>query len=475
VALEEVHIAGRDPDVFRALIGDARTDSLVAAGARIAELLEGRSLIQVNSTAVGGGVAEMLNVLLPYARAAGVDARWLVIEGDPEFFSITKRLHNHLYGTPGDGGPLGPAEADHLRAVNEANAAELAAVSRRDDVLVLHDPQPAGVAASAKARGLPVVWRCHVGIDTTNEYSELGWDFLRPFLEPFVDQYVFTRAEFAPGWIPRERLWAIPPSIDPFNAKNQDLDAPVVHAILSAIGLVRGPVDGPVPYTRNDGSMGRVEHFADVYRTGPSPDPDMPLVVQVSRWDHMKDMAGVMADFAEFVVHDHDAHLALVGPAVSRVADDPEGALVLEECWHAWIELPHAARARIQLVCLPMVDPEENAIMVNALQRHAAVVVQKSLAEGFGLTVTEAMYKSCPIIATNVGGIADQIRHEQNGLLVDDPTDAASFEAALDRLLGDRAFAARLGEQARRDAIDHHIGDTHLVRWAEMLGVLLES
>jgi trehalose synthase len=222
VALEEVHIAGRDPDVFRALIGDARTDSLVAAGARIAELLEGRSLIQVNSTAVGGGVAEMLNVLLPYARAAGVDARWLVIEGDPEFFSITKRLHNHLYGTPGDGGPLGPAEADHLRAVNEANAAELAAVSRRDDVLVLHDPQPAGVAASAKARGLPVVWRCHVGIDTTNEYSELGWDFLRPFLEPFVDQYVFTRAEFAPGWIPRERLWAIPPSIDPYNAKNQE-------------------------------------------------------------------------------------------------------------------------------------------------------------------------------------------------------------------------------------------------------------
>ena len=186
--MEEVRIQARDPEVFRALIGDERTERLLDAGARIAKLTAGRSLIQVNSTAKGGGVAEMLQVLLPYARFAGADTRWLVIEGDPEFFVITKRLHNHLYGTPGDGGPLGASEAEHFRAVAEANAAELAAVSRSQDILMIHDPQPAGLAAAAKDRGLPVVWRCHVGIDEQNEYSQQGWAFLRPFLEPFVDR-----------------------------------------------------------------------------------------------------------------------------------------------------------------------------------------------------------------------------------------------------------------------------------------------
>jgi trehalose synthase len=238
--------------------------------------------------------------------------------------------------------------------------------------------------------------------------------------------------------------------------------------------LVAGPVDGPVPYRRVDGSAGRIEHTADIIRAGPPPDVDAPLVVQVSRWDHMKDMAGVMAGGAEMLVHDHDAHLALVGPAVTRVADDPEGAQVLEECWHAWSELPDAARSRIQLVCLPVADAEENAVMVNALQRHASIVVQKSLAEGFGLTVTEAMYKGAPIVASKVGGIADQIVDERNGLLLDDPTDRSAFAASLERLLGDPALARRLGDQAHRDAVDLHVGDAHLVRWANVIERLLD-
>jgi trehalose synthase len=473
VDLEEVRVATRDPEAFRALIGDGRTDALIEAGVRIGGLVDGRSIVQVNSTAAGGGVAEMLNVLLPYARFLGLDARWLVIEGDAEFFAITKRLHNHLYGSPGDGGPLGAAEAEHFREIGDANAAELASVTRPDDILVIHDPQPAGLAESAKAHGLPVVWRCHVGVDTPNEHTRLGWEFLRPFLEPYVDEYVFTRAEFAPDWVPRDQLIAIPPSIDPFNTKNQELDDDTGRSILASIGLLAGPSDGPVHYARNDGSTARVDHYADVFRTGPPPAPDAPMVVQVSRWDHMKDMAGVMADFAEWVITDHDAHLTLAGPAVSRVADDPEGALVLEECWRSWLTLPHAARARIQLVCLPMADADENAIMVNALQRHAALIVQKSLAEGFGLTVTEAMFKGRPIIASNLGGIADQIVDQRNGLLVDDPMDAGAFESALARLLDDPDFAARLGATARDDALEHHVGDVHLVRWAEVIDRLI--
>lgn len=475
VHLTEVRVATRDVEVFRPLVGDARVDALVETGTRIADRVRDRSIIHVNSTATGGGVAEMLPVLLAYPRSFGIDTRWLVIQGDHEFFAITKRLHNHLYGSPGDGGPLGPAEAEHYRAVCEANAAELAAVSRHDDVLVIHDPQPAGLAASAKARGLPVIWRCHVGADGPNEHTEEGWAFLRPFLEPFVDQYVFTRAGFAPDWVPRERLSVIPPSIDPFNAKNRELDHESVRGIMAWIGLVNGPVPEPVHFQRDDGSIGRVERRADIIRTGPPPDPEAPMVVQVSRWDHMKDMAGVMHAFAEWVIDDHDAHLTLAGPAVSRVADDPEGALVLQSCWHEWLALPHAARARIQLVCLPMADAEENATIVNALQRHTTVVVQKSLAEGFGLTVTEAMYKAKPIIASKVGGIANQIVDGRNGLLIDDPHDEAAFNDALGRLLGDPDVAAKLGQAAREDAIASHVGDVHLLRWAEVIERVLDD
>lgn len=415
----------------------------------------------------------MLPVLLAYPRFLGIDTRWLVIEGDPEFFAITKRLHNHLYGTPGDGGPLGPAEVAHYRAVSDANAAELAAVSRPEDVLVIHDPQPAGLAAAAKARGLPVIWRCHVGVDVANEHTELGWELLRPFLEPYVDEYVFTRAEFAPAWVPSDRISAIPPSIDPFNVKNRDLDGATVRAILGWTGLISASVDEPVHFERSDGSTGRVERRADIIRAGPPPSPDAPMVVQVSRWDHLKDMSGVMEDFAEWVIGDHDAHLTLAGPSVSKVADDPEGALVLESCWHEWLALPHAARARIQLVCLPMADVDENAVMVNALQRHATVIAQKSLAEGFGLTVTEAMYKSRPIIASNVGGIANQIVHGENGLLVEDPHDAVAFETALGQLLGDPDYADRLGRAAHADALADHVGDVHLMRWGAVIERLL--
>ncbi len=472
-SLTEVRAITRDAERFRPLIGDERTDDLLEVGAKVAALLDGRSLLHLNSTAAGGGVAEMLHVLLPYARFAGVDARWFVIEGTPEFFAVTKRLHNHLYGTPGDGGALGEAERDVLRGVGEANAAEFAAVSRADDVVVLHDPQPSGLARALSARGLPVVWRCHVGTDDANDYTEAGWEFLRPLLEPYVDQYVFSRKEFAPDWVPADRLHVIPPSIDPFSAKNLELDATTVPEILSAVGLIRAPVVEPVTYRREDGSAGRVEHYADVFRTGPPPGPEVPLVVQVSRWDRMKDMEGVMEAFAGWVVHDHDAHLLLVGPSVSRVADDPEGAEVLTECWHAWRELPHAVRARVQLACLPMIDTEENAVMVNALQRHATVIVQKSLAEGFGLTVAEAMVKGRPIIASDVGGISDQIVDGRNGLLIEDPTDASEFTTALGRMLSDPEEATRMGVQAREDAVNNHLGDHHLTRWAGLLEALL--
>jgi trehalose synthase len=473
--MHEVTLPTFDPAVLGPIVGDQRVKELAALARELDGRRTGRSVISVNSTEAGGGVAEMLHVLVPYARGLGVDARWIVIDGDPEFFAITKRLHNHIYGASGDDGPLGAAEHEHYEAVARANGAELAAVVRPGDVVLLHDPQTAGLAGALHAAGARIVWRCHIGADTPNERSEAGWEFLRPYLEPpAVDAYVFSRTGFAPAWIDRSRLSEIAPSIDPFATKNVELDPDVVLGILASVGLVAGP-DGPASYVCGDGARRRIEHGCDVIRTGPPPRPDTPLVVQVSRWDRLKDMIGVLRGFADYVVDDRDAQLVLAGPVVTAVADDPEGAEALRECWDAWRELPHHARTRVQIACIPMSDPDENAVIVNALQRHAAVVVQKSLAEGFGLTVSEAMFKSRPVIASAVGGLASQVVDGETGVLLPDPTDLRAFAAALERLLADPAEAARMGEHGRRRVVDHFLPDRQLRDWLPVLEAVLGS
>ena len=190
--------------------------------------------------------------------------------------------------------------------------------------------------------------------------------------------------------------------------------------------------------------------------------------LQVSRWDHLKDMRGVMIGFAERVAGRCDAHLLLVGPSVEGVTDDPEGAVVLAECADTWQGLPPEVRRRIRLVSLPMADVDENAAMVNALQRHAAVVVQKSLAEGFGLTVAEAMWKTKPVVASAVGGIVDQVE-PGTGLLLDDPADLDAFGDALAGLLDDPDAMAVLGARAKRHVLEGFLGDRHLLQYASLM------
>ena len=187
----------------------------------------------------------------------------------------------------------------------------------------------------------------------------------------------------------------------------------------------------------------------------------------------MKDMAGVMMGFAEHVEFSLGAHLILAGPSVTGVADDPEAAEVYDDCIARWRALPHAVRGRVHLACVPMADPDEAAAIVNALQRRAAVVGQKSLAEGFGLTVAEAMWKSRPVVASAVGGIVDQVDSGTHGLLIDDPHDLAAFGAAVETLLQDRAEAERLGANARARAVAEFLGDRHLNQYAELFERLM--
>ena len=473
--LDEVDVQALDAARLEPLIGAERMQRFEQIAEATQAALAGRSVLNLNSTAAGGGVAEMLQTLLAYARGAGVDARWLVIEGGPEFFAITKRIHNGLHGGPGDGGDLGEAERRHYDDVTRRNAAEFLALVRPGDVVLVHDPQPAGLAAAAKRAGARVVWRCHVGVDRPNEWTDRAWDFLRPYLED-VDAIVVSRAAFAPPWADRARVHVIPPSIDPFSAKNEPVSGRNVRLALSYVGLLAGGGAPPaVPFTRRDGSPGRINRRVDVLQTGPPAHDDTPLVVQVSRWDRMKDMSGVMLGFAHHVDPSLGAHLLLCGPAVTGVADDPEAAEVLDECIAGWRALPHATRSRVHLACTPMADPDEAAAIVNAIQRHAAIVVQKSLAEGFGLTVAEAMWKERPIVASAVGGIVDQIAHGVHGLLVEDPADLQAFGAAVETLLREPAYGAGLARAARERAVGEFLGDRHLEQYAALFEAIGRS
>jgi trehalose synthase len=426
----------------------------------------------VNSTATGGGVAELLQTLLAYARGAGVSTRWAVIHADARFFEITKRVHNHLYGTAGDGGPLGAAERTHYEGALAQNVDDLLEVVRRDDIVVLHDPQTAGLAAAVRRAGARVVWRCHVGIDTPNGFSERAWSFLRPYVEE-ADAFVFSCERFAPDWVPRERLGVIAPSIDPFSAKNETIERADVVRLLQHVGLLHH--DGSPPaheFTRRDGSLGSVVASADLLGTGPPPPVDVPVVLQASRWDALKDMGGVLRGFAEHVVDHTDAHLVLAGPDTRGVADDPEAHQVLNDCLAIWKQLPDRVRRRAHLACVPMHDPDEAAAIVNALQRHSAVVVQKSFAEGFGLTVVEAMWKSRAVVGAAVGGIREQIVPGVTGELLEDARDLAQFGRTVCALLDDDDARERLGDNARARAGDVFLGDRHLERWSDLLARL---
>jgi trehalose synthase len=468
MSLQEVQVRAVPLGRLESIIGTKRTERFEEAAAAARDLLAQRVVLNVNSTAAGGGVAELLQTLLAYARGVGIDARWVVIKGDPAFFSITKRIHNHLYGSLGDGGPLGSNERDKYEMTLHANAVELAALIRPRDVVLLHDPQSAGLARALHAAGGLVIWRCHVGLDHANEHSDLAWEFLRPYLDD-VDAFVFTREQFAPPWIPRDRLFVIAPSIDPFSAKNEPMGSAAVLDVLRYVGLLNGGGSQPaVTFTRRDGSPGRINRHVDILQTGPCPPADVPLVVQASRWDTMKDMRGVMLGFAEHLDDLGSAHLVLAGPNVHGVADDPDAARVLDDCVAVWRTLPHAARSRIHLACVPLADADEAAAIVNALQRHATVAVQKSLAEGFGLTVAEAMWKGRPVVGSAVGGIVDQIVSGETGWLIDDPHDLSGFAAALSSLLSDPHEAARMGDRGRHRAEELFLGDRHLEQWANV-------
>jgi trehalose synthase len=386
-------------------------------------------------------------------------------------FGITKRLHHALQGAAGDGTPLGDEQRAIYEEVLNENAEELLRLISSDDVVILHDPQTAGLAPPLIRHGCAVIWRCHIGHDEASPESERGWEFLRPYLKD-VHVSIFSRHAYIPGALGAGESVVVAPSIDPFSAKSEPLDEITSRAVLEHTGLLAGPRrQHAIEFVTSEGVLRQVDRRARLITENEPPDWETPLVIQVSRWDPLKDPVGVIESFVR--VPDgretEDAHLMLVGPEITGVADDPEAGAVVEETLLRWNALPERDKRRIHLALLPSADPIENATMVNALQSHARIVVQKSLREGFGLTVTEAMWKARPIVATEVGGIRDQITDHVEGLLVGDPHDLDGVAHAIETLLKDEALAEKLGTAARTRVVNDYLPPRHLLQYAALL------
>jgi trehalose synthase len=471
VDLREAPLAARSFDRLSDQLDSAARERLLAAREDARATLQDRRVWWVNSTSRGGGIAEMLRTLLPYWRGSGIDSRWLVLEAPSAYFRLTKHLHNLLHGIPG----RPPTSRD--RALFESVAAVVGAMARElvapGDVVVLEDPQTAGLVPELAGRGATVIWRSHVGADRMSPAVESAWRFLLPFVEA-ADALLFTRREYVPAELEDSRTWVLPPAIDPLSAKNQPLPAAASEAIMQRCGLARARHrGGSTRVALQDGRIVDVRRRCGVLREDRPPRLDADrLVVALARWDRLKDPSGIVRGFASRVRHPR-ARLIVAGPASGAIADDPGSRAVLREVHGSWRELPRSRRSRIDVVTLPMVDVDENSLMVNALQRQASVVVKKSLQEAFGLGVTEGLWKARPVVASGVGGHRDQVEDHRTGLLVDDPTDLTAFGAAIDELLDDPEQASALGRAGRERVRSRFLADRHFIQWTAMLNEIL--
>ncbi len=448
--------------------------------------LAGRTVWMVSSTARGGGVAEMLPTVVSLLRDLGVNVEWLVIgSAEPAFFDLTKRIHNMIHGVgPPD---LTPEDRELYERVNRANAASLRQVVRPGDILVVHDPQPLPLASQLDpALDLVTIWRCHIGLDAENAATRAAWNFLEPYLGAY-EAAVFSAPEYIPRRLAR-RAAVVFPGIDPLAAKNRELSLRQTVEIMCSGGLI--PCPGPAvppPYARlvqrlnPDGGMSPANVAENIGLL------TRPIVTQVSRWDRLKGFGPLMQGFAALKRTTFDGpgdpthrrrldlvRLVLAGPEPSAIQDDPEAQAVLVELSEAYRALHPAIQDDVALLLLPMASLEENALLVNALQRASTVVVQNSLREGFGLTIAEAMWKRVPVLTNSRAcGPRQQVRDDLDGRLIGDPEDPDQIAQALDDMLRDGTRLERWGQSAQRRVHDQFLVLGQLRAWGRTLSSLL--
>ncbi len=381
---------------YEHIVGKNIIDELRMLG----EKLSGRVIQNINSTAVGGGVAEILNHLLPLLRELGVDAQWDVIKGDEKFFKVTKKFHNALHGANVE---IFPSDFDTFLEYSEMNIKQMKLYG---DVIFIHDPQPIALIKKKQKNNTKWIWRCHIDFSAPDKRI---WRFLKDFIERF-DASVFSSDSFTQKLSIRQFL--ISPSIDPLSDKNKELPKRVITKVLDRYGIHR----------------------------------DKPIITQISRFDYLKDPFGVVEAF-KLVKKYINCQLVIAGGGAT---DDPEGEQVLNELMEKADSNPD-----IHILVLP----PGSDIEINALQRASSVILQKSLREGFGLTVAEALWKAKPVVASAVGGIPLQICHKFSGLLSHTVEGTAYW---IKQLLHSPEYAKKLGENGREHIRQNFLVPRHL-------------
>ncbi|MEX2145083.1 MAG: glycosyltransferase [Candidatus Spechtbacterales bacterium] len=384
---------------YRKFMSDERWASLLSE----AEKFRGKKIAHINATPKGGGVAEILKSLVPLQQSLGMDSRWYYLEPDEKLFGITKKIHNSLQGSEQK---LTQEEKDYYLDFNKRLAGHLNNLD--PDVLMVHDPQP--LASIEWLKDMPVAIRIH--IDSTHPNPDT-----RDFLKPFINKYkkiVFTLQDFVPEELKNDKLIISPPAIDPLSEKNMDLSKETCEKVMLTSQI----------------------------------DPSRPVITQVSRFDMWKDPLGIIDAYNIIKKEIPGTQLILSG--IMEALDDPEALQVLEEVIKKVNDDPDV----LLLSRVDQIGDFSMGIHVNALQRGSDVIFQKSLREGFGLTVTEAMWKEKPVIGGNVGGIRLQIKNGENGFLVDSPEEAAQISITL---LKDKELAQKIGKAAKESVKDNFL------------------
>lgn len=384
-------------DQYSRFVGSETVDRIKMKAKQLQDL----HVVNVNSTYYGGGVSQLLSPMTLLMNSLGIRTGWRVVHGPPEFFSVTKKLHNALQGKRIN---LTPRKMEIYEQVIFENSLR----NHLDhDVVVVHDPQPLPMINHYRRKG-PWIWRCHIDLSGRNQEA---WDYLMPFVEEY-DAVVLSSEDYRQKLMTPQLIFM--PAIDPFSSTNKELTEKEIEE--------------------------RLRHYSIPI--------DLPLIVQISRFDRWKDPEGVIEAF-KLARKEVECTLVLLGNVAT---DDPEG----EEVYRS---LMHNREERIVIIS------HQDGALVNALQRRAAVVLQKSIREGFGLTVTEAMWKGAAVIGGNVGGIRHQIEDGVNGLLVSSIDEAAE---GIVRLLGDAEMRQRLGEAARETVRKHFLLTRYLEQYLDL-------
>ena len=444
--------------------------------------LKGCTIWMINSTATGGGVAEMLPSQMRIMRSLGVKIEWMVIEAsDQAFFNLTKRIHNAIHGS--GNGIFTDEDRAIFEKVNAQNADKAIAAIQDGDLVVIHDPQPMPLAAMInKKRNVKTIWRCHIGLEEQNETTKGVWSFLSTYYDSY-DHFVFS----LPSYVPKELkniTSIIPPAIDPLSHKNRALHTDKCISILLQGGIINGRE--PLLYgfykhqarrVMPDGSFNTVNHNSNldiIYR---------PTITEISRWDRLKGFKELMDAFIMMKMENKAsqdtssvsykridaARLILGGPDPAYVSDDPEGEEVLNELIAQYKSIDPKLQDDIAILLLPLDNPKENALIVIALQRFSNIAVQNSIQEGFGLTATEAMWKQRPVLVSGAAGLRFQVQHDINGKINEDPTDIARLANTLKTMLNNPKERDKWGFNGQMRVIENFTLFSQIRSWLATL------